>query len=57
MYIERCQMTHRQLFWSFILEEWRNGSFDLTDLWFAYERMRGNSIAGAHFVGKVFGDC
>lgn len=31
--------------------------FNITDLWFAYERIRGSPIAGAHFVGKLFGDC
>lgn len=42
-------------FWKWAKEEWRKGNFDITDLWLAYERMTGKSIAGAHFIGKMMG--
>jgi len=50
-------MTNRQVFWHFALMEWQKNSFCLVDLWHVYEQMRGSPIAGAHFSGKIFGDC
>lgn len=47
----------RHLFWKFALEGWMKRNFYLTDLWHAYEQMRGKPIAGAHFIGKMYGDC
>lgn len=50
-------MTNRQLFWSYALKQWQAGLFNIADLWPAYEKMRDKPIAGAHFVGKLYGDC
>lgn len=57
-------MSQRRVFWEWVLKEWKKEGFSdregvdhLTDLRHAYEKMRDQPIAGAHFTGKLFGDC
>lgn len=46
----------RSVFWKQCLNVWQKGKYDLIDLYFAYEKMRGEPISESYFIGKLFGD-